>query len=204
MFLRQEGAWKPVAQPGKNMYDVPRVWSPFSSAPWRMPFTKQWHLARWGIQNLFVRPVSHSERNLRMRLVQNEGVCRDFKTCNDTPGATKHHGHNVACRSCSILMIWEFLRYALRLHLFFSLFGDKSNTSMDMSGSGRILPLPNVLMHLLSYNLVAAAGTERWLTWEKQESGAGMIWPSNLAPKIQSSYPLVRSNSSVVERLGEK
>ena len=86
----------------------------------------------------------------------------------------------------------------------FSLFGDKSNTSMDMSGSGRILPLPNVLVHLLSYNLVAAAGTELWLTWEKQESGAGMIWPSNLAPKIQSSYPLVRSNSSVVERLGEK
>ena len=64
----------------------------------------------------------------------------------------------------------------------------------------RILPLPNVLVHLLSYNLVAAGG----ITWEKQESGAGMIWPSNLAPKIQSSYPLVRSNSSVVERLGEK
>ena len=70
---------------------------------------------------------------------------------------------------------------------------------MDMSGSGRILPLPNVLVHLLSYNLVAAAGTEGWLT-----CGADMIWPSNLAPKIQSSYPLVRSNSSVVERLGEK
>ena len=101
-------------------------------------------------------------------------------------------------------IFWEFLRYALRLHLLFSLFGDKSNTSMDMSGSGRIPPLPNLLVHLLSYNLVAAAGTERWLTWEKQESGAGMIWPSNLAPKIQSSYPLVRSNSSVVERLGEK
>ena len=100
--------------------------------------------------------------------------------------------------------LWEFLRYALRLHLLFSLFGDKSNTSMDMSGSGRIPPLPNVLVYLLSYNLVAAAGTERWLTWEKQESGAGMIWPSNLAPKIQSSYPLVRSNSSVVERLREK
>ena len=99
---------------------------------------------------------------------------------------------------------WEFLRYALRLHLLFSLFGDKSNTSMDMSGSGCIPPLPNVLVYLLSYNLVAAAGTERWLTWEKQESGAGMIWPSNLAPKIQSSYPLVRSNSSVVERLREK
>ena len=45
-----------------------------------------------------------------------------------------------------------------------SLFGDKSNTSMDMSGSGRIPPLPNLLVHLLSYNLVAAAGTERWLT----------------------------------------
>ena len=60
--------------------------------------------------------------------------------------------------------IWEFLRYALRLHLLFSLFGDKSNTSMDMSGSGRIPPLPNVLVYLLSYNLVAAAGTERWLT----------------------------------------
>ena len=59
---------------------------------------------------------------------------------------------------------WEFLRYALRLHLLFSLFGDKSNTSMDMSGSGRIPPLPNVLVYLLSYNLVAAAGTERWLT----------------------------------------
>ena len=101
-------------------------------------------------------------------------------------------------------ILWEFLRYALRLHLLFSLFGDKSNTSMDMSGSGRIPPLPNVLVYLLSYNLVAAAGTERWLTWEKQESGAGMIWPSNLAPKIQSSYPLVRSNSSVVERLREK
>ena len=69
--------------------------------------------------------------------------------------------------------LWEFLRYALRLHLLFSLFGDKSNTSMDMSGSGRIPPLPNVLVYLLSYNLVAAAGTERWLTWEKQESGAG-------------------------------
>ena len=40
-----------------------------------------------------------------MRLVQNEGAWRDFKTCNDTPGATKHHGHSVACRSCSILMI---------------------------------------------------------------------------------------------------
>ena len=60
--------------------------------------------------------------------------------------------------------VWEFLRYALRLHLLFSLFGDKSNTSMDMSGSGRIPPLPNFLVHLLSYNLVAAAGTERWLT----------------------------------------
>ena len=104
----------------------------------------------------------------------------------------------------SLQHFWEFLRYALRLHLLFSLFGDKSNTSMDMSGSGRIPPLPNLLVHLLSYNLVAAAGTERWLTWEKQESGAGMIWPSNLAPKIQSSYPWVRSNSSVVERLGEK
>ena len=69
--------------------------------------------------------------------------------------------------------LWEFLRYALRLHLLFSLFGDKSNTSMDMSGSGRIPPLPNVLVYLLSYNLLAAAGTERWLTWEKQESGAG-------------------------------
>ena len=61
-------------------------------------------------------------------------------------------------------ILWEFLRYALRLHLLFSLFGDKSNTSMDMSGSGRIPPLPNVLVYLLSYNLVAAAGTERWLT----------------------------------------
>ena len=80
---------------------------------------------------------------------------------------------------------WEFLRYALRLHLLFSLFGDKSNTSMDMSGSGRIPPLPNVLVYLLSYNLVAAAGTELWLTWEKQESGAGMIWPGNLAPEIE-------------------
>ena len=68
-------------------------------------------------------------------------------------------------RNVDILsLIWEFLRYALRLHLLFSLFGDKSNTSMDMSGSGRIPPLPNFLVHLLSYNLVAAAGTERWLT----------------------------------------
>ena len=68
-------------------------------------------------------------------------------------------------RNVDILsLIWEFLRYALRLHLLFSLFGDKSNTSMDMSGSERIPPLPNVLVHLLSYNLVAAAGTERWLT----------------------------------------
>ena len=62
------------------------------------------------------------------------------------------------------IYIWEFLRYALRLHLLFSLFGDKSNTSMDMSGSGRIPPLPSVLVYLLSYNLVAAAGKERWLT----------------------------------------
>lgn len=91
MFLRQEGAWKPVAQPGKNMYDVPRVWSPFSSAPWRMPFTKQWHLARWGIQNLFVRPVSHiCERNLRMDAPcpKSRASCRDFKTWCNIPASS--------------------------------------------------------------------------------------------------------------------
>ena len=102
--------------------------------------------------------------------------------------------HQISKFKMCLKSIWEFLRYALRLHLLFSLFGDKSNTSMDMSGSGRITPLPNLLVHLLSYNLVAAAGTEP----KRYPSGAHIRLLSNkIGHKVhlKSSYLLSHASS---------
>ena len=92
--LLQEGAWKPVARPGKNMYDAPRVWSPFSSAPWRMPFTKQGPCLWWDSNKTLAScmlkdtklvceaSVPHLRKTFKdgCALSESRASCRDFKT----------------------------------------------------------------------------------------------------------------------------